>query len=108
MRRAKILSGAILFLAAIGFAVAVDATSEGAYAQGYPLCPAGYYWDPNYGSCLPLNYFYGPPYYVYPDFGFNFFYGGGWGARRGYGVGRGVAPRGGGTHGVGRGGGGRR
>lgn len=100
MRWPRILPKALLFLATIGLAIAVDAMSESAHAQVY--CPAGYYWDPNYG-CLPLSYFYGPPYYVYPDYGFGFFYGPGF---RGYGYGRGVG-RGGGAHGF-RGGGGRR
>ena len=98
MTRAKILQRALLFLTAIGLAVGGDAISESAYGQPYPYyqCPAGYYWDPYYG-CLPLSYFYGPPYYAYPDLGFGFFYG--IGPRYPYGrgaeIGRGVAPRGG-------------
>ena len=97
MTRAKRLSGARLLFAAIGLA-AVSAISQEAYGQASYPCQPGYYWDPNYG-CLPLSYFYGPPTYVYPDFGFGFFYGGGWGGRPGYGYGRGRGP------GVGRGGG---
>lgn len=95
MRRAKIIPRPILLLA-IGLAVAVGAASQGAYGQAYYACPPGYYWSPGYG-CLPLSYFYGPPYYVYPDFGFGFFYGGVWGPGRVYR--RGPAYRGG----VGRG-----
>lgn len=88
-----------LTVVAIAFAILSGAMSEHAEAQVYQ-CPPGYYYDPSYG-CLPLSYFYGPPYsYVYPDFGFDFFYGGGY---RGRGFGRGgVAPRGGGADGFGR------
>ena len=81
-----------------GFAVAVPARAQYVYQ-----CPPGYYYYPNYGCVLP-GYYYAPPYYAYPDFGFDFFYGGGWG---GYYRGRGIAPRGGAPHGaVSHGGGG--
>jgi hypothetical protein len=66
--------------------------------------PDGYYYDPAYG-CEPLSYFYGPPTYVYPDYGFGFFYGGGWG-RGGHGFGHGGGHPGGGFHGGVHGGGG--
>ena len=85
---------AILFVSACGLLFAADAVSGSAEAQAY-VCAPGYYFDPYYG-CLPLNYFYGPPYYVYPDYGFGFFYGP-VGRGRGYG---GIAPHGrGGGHG---------
>lgn len=92
---------ALLFLSASALLFATDAVTPSADAQGY-VCPPGYYFDPYYG-CLPLNYFYGPPYYVYPDFGFGFFYGP---IGRGYRYG-GIGPRGGvaphgGFHGGGR------
>jgi len=93
MRRAKILPKAMLFLVAIGLAIAVDTLPQNAFAQDDYECPPGYYWDPDYG-CLPVGYFYGPPYYVYPDLGFGFFYPG---VPRGYPHGRGprgAAPRG--------------
>jgi len=109
---AKLLANAAAVLAAIGIAVAGDAITGSARAQAYYYyqCPAGYYWDPNYG-CLPLNYFYGPPAYVYPDIGFGFFYGGRWyghpyhGAPHG-GAPHGAPPHGGAPHGAPHGGGG--
>lgn len=78
MRQAKILPSAALFIGGIGLVIAVSVISECASAQTYYQCPDGYYYDPVYG-CEPLSYFYGPPTYVYPDTGFGFFYGGGWG-----------------------------
>ena len=103
MRRAIFVFGALVTLAT-GLTVVAGAMSGRAQAQVYYQCPAGYYFDPSYG-CLPLSYFYGPPYYPYPDFGFDFFYGPGY---RGGGFRPGVGPRGGGARGFGGGGGGRR
>lgn len=64
-------------------AVAGATLSAPAPAQNVPpppvyQCPPGYYYYPDYG-CVPPGYLYGPPYYAYPDFGFEFFYGPGWG-----------------------------
>ncbi len=94
MNRAKILSWGLLVAAALGLAVGA-AMIRPADAQVYPACPYGYYFDPTYG-CLPLNYFYGPPSYVYPGYSFGFFYGGHWGDwHRGHPAPRGGAPHGG-------------
>jgi hypothetical protein len=101
MSRGRTLVGAFRVLLCVGVAFAGAALLAPARAQyGYP-CPPGYYYYPSYG-CVPPNYFYGPPYYAYPDFGFDFFYGSGWGRRWGgsYGHGGGAyhggAPHGGG------------
>jgi hypothetical protein len=112
MRRDTTQTGASAVLLGISLAVAVCVRPGAALAQyGYP-CPLGYYYYPNYG-CVPPGYFYGSPYYAYPDFGFELFYGPGWGRRWGsyYGQGRGLphgggiprggAPPGGGGHGGG-------
>jgi hypothetical protein len=109
MRQAKILPSAALFIGGIGLVIAVSVISESASAQTYFQCPDGYYYDPAYG-CEPLSYFYGPPTYAYPDTGFGFLYGGGWG--RGFRYGghpAGGGHPGGGGHvggGAGHGGGG--
>lgn len=84
MTRARIFPRGFAALAAIWLVVA--AASGCTQDQGYAECSAGYYWYSPYG-CVPLGYFYGPPYYAYPDFGFGFFYGvpprgrGGWDGR---------------------------
>ncbi len=93
MRQAKILPRPALFIGCVGLVIAVLVTSEHVSAQYYYQCPDGYYYDPVYG-CEPLSYFYGPPTYVYPDIGFGFFYGGGWGR----GVAHGGGHPGGGGH----------
>jgi hypothetical protein len=67
-------AAALLFFAL----AAMNTTFNTARAQITPYCGLNMYWDPNYG-CLPLTYFYGPPYYAYPSLGFRFFYGPGWG-----------------------------
>src|SRR3974377_1394254 len=90
MRQAKILPRAALFIGGIGLIIAVSVIFECASAPTYYQCPDGYSYDPVYG-CEPLPYFYGPPTYVYPDTGFGFFYGGGWGRGFRYG---GVHPGG--------------
>ena len=78
MRPLGILARAGL-LFGISLAVPVVAPAQAQY-----VCPDGYYYDPTYG-CVPNDYLTGPPYYyVYPDFGFGFFYGGGW--QRGHGA----------------------
>ena len=59
-------------IALVGIAAPMPAQAQYPYA-----CPPGYYFDPNYG-CVPAAYLYGPPYYPYPYFGYDFFYGGGW------------------------------
>lgn len=118
MNRHPILACAAAVSLGMGLALAGIAAPTSAVAQyTYPYaytCPPGYYYDPVHG-CVPAVYLYGPPYYPYPDFGFDFFYGGGWGRgyrggghpgdfRRGGGV-----PRGGGfAHGGGPHGGGHR
>jgi len=100
MTRDRTLASAILIrlgigLAFAGFVVAAPARAQYAYPYGY-ACPPGYYYDPDYG-CVPPGYYYGAPYYAYPGFGFEFFYGPGWGQRWGrYYAPRGVAPHGGG------------
>lgn len=100
MRQVKILPRTTLFLGAIALVAATLATGQRASAQY--VCPAGYYYLAGYG-CVPLDYSYGPPDYIYPDYGFGFFYGGGWG--RGY-RGGGGYHGGGGFHGGGGGHGG--
>ena len=89
MRPARIVSRAVRFLCGIGLVIASSAISERASAQPYYYqCPPGYYYLAGYG-CAPLSYYYGPPYYAYPNFSFGFFYGGRWGGapyyRYGYG-----------------------
>ncbi len=85
----------------LGLCIALAGVVVPAPARGqYPYqCPPGYYYDPYYG-CVLQGYVYAPPYYVYPDYGFTFFYGGGGGWGGYYGRGGGVAPRGGAPHGA--------
>jgi hypothetical protein len=71
-------------------------------ARAQYACPAYYYYDPTYG-CVPNSYLTWP-YYAYPDYGFDFFYGPGWGGR--WGGYRGGGYHGGGYHGGGAHGGG--
>ena len=79
MRQGKIIPRAARFLCGIGLVIAASAISERASAQPYYYqCPPGYYYLAGYG-CAPLSYYYGPPYYAYPNFSFGFFYGGRWG-----------------------------
>lgn len=103
MCRDRTLASTLLILSGIGLAagglvLCAPARAQNVYQYGY-TCPPGDYYYPNYG-CVPPGYYYPPPYYVYPDFGFDFFYGGGWGRRWGgyYGGGgyRGGGYRGGG------------
>lgn len=62
-------------LGIVGLVLAGSFAAEPATAQVYYYqCPPGYAYRVGYG-CYPLSYFYGPPTYVYPGFGFNFFYG---------------------------------
>ncbi len=69
-------SRAVRLLCCVGLVIAASAISERASAQPYYYqCPYGYYYLQGYG-CAPLSYYYGPPYYAYPDFSFGFFYGG--------------------------------
>ncbi|MFI4948247.1 MAG: hypothetical protein ACHQC9_05560 [Alphaproteobacteria bacterium] len=105
MVQVKILPRTVLLLGSFALLVAASAISQRASAQYAYQCPAGYYYVAGYG-CAPLSYYYGSPGYIYPDTGFGFFYGGGWGGGyRGGGWGRGY--HGGGGHGgVGHGGGG--
>lgn len=113
MRRGRTLASAIVVVLGIGVAFSGFALLAPARAQYGYACPPGYYFYPNYG-CVPSGYLYAPPYYAYPDFGFDFFYGPGWGRRWGgsYGHGGGashggVGHGGGAPHGgVGHGGGG--
>lgn len=92
----------------LGLGAALSGISSIPAAQAQDECPTGYYYDPSYG-CVPDSYLTWP-YYTYPDYGFDFFYGpgwgGGWGGRtyRGYPSGGGY--RGGGHPSGGRGGGG--
>jgi hypothetical protein len=88
----------------VGMALVLSALVPSARAQY--ACPAGYYYDPTYG-CVP-NTYQTWPYYAYPDYGFDFFYGPGWGGRWGGYHGGGRVYGGGGYHGGGggRGGGG--
>lgn len=102
MTRGGILSGTLFVSLLLGGGVAGIAASTSAQAQ-YVACPPGYYFYQGYG-CVPPGYFYGPPYYPYPDLGFEFFYGPGWGGRWGGGRGGGGHPGGGGVHGGGGGG----
>jgi len=82
LRKVTLRAARLLF--GIGLVVAVSALAEHASAQPYYYsCPPGYYYLAGYG-CAPLSYAYGPPYYTYPNSGFDFFYGGNWG---GYGYG---------------------
>ncbi|HUK61377.1 MAG TPA: hypothetical protein VLV50_19250 [Stellaceae bacterium] len=96
MRPAKMLARALFLVSALALVFAADAVSGRASAQ--VVCAYGYYWDPVYG-CVPVPYFYGPPYYAYPDLGFGFFYGPAWrgGHYHGYGPPHG-APHGGSGH----------
>jgi len=96
MRQRNILRRAMLIFSIV-FAITTAATSNDASAQVTIVCPPGYAYLAGYG-CEPLQYFYGPPYYTYPDYGFGLFYG-----RRGWG--RGFGGRGFGGHGFGHGGG---
>jgi hypothetical protein len=99
MNQRSILAYAAAVSLGMGIAFAGIVTSRPAHAQYVYACPPGYYYDPTYG-CVPAAYLYGPPYYAYPDFGFDFFYGGGWGGGyRGHPGGvphGGTAPHGGG------------
>ena len=115
MRRDKTMASTSAVLLGLGLAIAGCMMPVAARAQYGVPCPPGYYFYPNYG-CVPPGYFNGSPYYAYPDFGFDLFYGPGWGRRWGgyYGPGRGFphgggvphggAPHGGGGHGGGHGG----
>ncbi len=104
--RKRSVSRAVRLLCGIGLVIAASAISERASAQPYYYqCPYGYYYLAGYG-CAPLSYYYGPPYYAYPNFSFGFFYGGrhwgGW-PRYGYGghryySGRSFHPGGGHPH----------
>lgn len=86
-----------------GVALVLSAAALIPSARAQYVCPAGYYYDPTYG-CVPNTYL-TYPYYAYPDYGFNFFYGPGWSGRWGaYGGGR--AHGGGAYHGGGGGHGG--
>jgi hypothetical protein len=111
MRQVNILPRTILFLGSFAIVIAASAIYQRASAQYDYQCPDGYYYLAGYG-CAPLSYSYGPPAYVYPDSGFGFFYGGGWGGGRGFrggGGGHGGGGHGGGGHGGGgHGGGGHR
>jgi hypothetical protein len=108
MSRGRTLIGAGLIVFGIALGFAGPLVPVPARAQYVPACPPGYYYYPSYG-CVPPGYFYGPPYYAYPDFGFGFFYGPGWGRQwNGYAHGvpaphggppLGGAPHGGGGHG---------
>jgi hypothetical protein len=80
----KMLTRSILFFCAAGVAIAAAMKAGPAASQPYYSCPAGYSYTPGYG-CLPVGYVSGPPNYVYPSPGFNFFYGGGWGPGYHYG-----------------------
>jgi hypothetical protein len=106
LRKVTLRAARLLF--GIGLVVGVSALAEHASAQPYYYsCPPGYYYLAGYG-CAPLSYAYGPPYYSYPNFGFNFFYGGNWGGY-GYGGGRGYyGGHGGHAYSGGHGGRGRR
>jgi hypothetical protein len=99
MRQGRLLPKLRLALGIVGLVVAASCIPEPAAAQIYYYqCPPGYAYRAGYG-CLPLSYFYGPPTYVYPNYGFGFFYG----PR----IGRGFHPRhpgGRGGHAPGRGG----
>jgi hypothetical protein len=71
---------AILVLLSLGTGGLVAASSACAQYGGY-VCPPGYIYDPYYG-CVPVGYLNTPPYYyAFPDFGFDFLYGGEWGRR---------------------------
>ena len=105
MRQVKISPRTILFLGSLALAAAGLAVGQRASAQYTYQCPAGYYYLAGYG-CAPLSYYYGTPDYAYPDSGFDFFYGGGWGRGRGFRGGGGF--HGGGGHGGGGHGGGHR
>ncbi len=79
MMRKQGASSAVRLLCGIGLVIAASAISGRASAQPYYYqCPYGYYYLAGYG-CAPLSYYYGPPYYAYPNFSFGFFYGGHWG-----------------------------
>jgi hypothetical protein len=97
MMRNQSVSRAARLLCGIGLVIAASTISERASAQPYYYqCPYGYYYLGGYG-CAPLSYYYGPPYYAYPNFSFGFFYGGrGWGGWPHYGHGGRGYYRGGG------------
>jgi hypothetical protein len=74
MTRRNFLSKPKLALGVISLVIVV---AQPAFAQYYDYnyyCPPGYALRVGYG-CMPLSYFYGPPTYAYPGFGFRFFYG---------------------------------
>jgi hypothetical protein len=105
MKRRTTLAGAAGILLGSALGLAGSALTAPALAQYDYTCPAGYYYDPADG-CVPYGYFTGPPYYTYPDYGFGFFYGGGFGQRWGHAGGHGGGHGGGGFHGGGGHGGG--
>ena len=70
-RQAGIIRRLARLLACAG--VLSTTTVRPASAQ-YAPCPDGYGPDPFYG-CIPLGYLYGPLFYPYPVYGFDFFYG---------------------------------
>jgi hypothetical protein len=92
MRPRRILANAAICIVLTGTITTVRVSG-----QIYDQCPAGYYFDPNYG-CLPLSYFYGPPTVTYPYPGFGFFYGGNWSRGAPPGYYRGGGHPGGGVH----------
>ena len=84
MMRKQRASRAVRLLCGLGLAIAASAISQGASAQPYYYqCPYGYYYVAGYG-CAPLSYYYGPPYYAYPNYSFGFFYGRRWGGGGGW------------------------
>jgi hypothetical protein len=101
MREGRLLPKLKLALGIVGLVTAASCMPEPTAAQvyNYPYyyqCPPGYAYRLDYG-CYPLSYFYGPPTYIYPNPGFNFFYGFGIGRGfhgHGHPVGRGVHPGG--------------
>ena len=94
--RTDIHANGRVLLAASVLLAAGGALAPHAQAQTDAACPYGYDWVPDYG-CVAWAYLYGPPYYLYPDYSFSFFYGpyfgwgggywGGWYGRRWYGGG---------------------
>jgi hypothetical protein len=71
----RLLSRLKLTLGVVGLIIGAQPALAQAYNPYYNYyCPPGYALRVGYG-CMPLSYFYGPPTYVYPGFGFNYFYG---------------------------------
>lgn len=95
MRRDRAFALVSYALLALGIGVALAGCVVAAPGPVPLACPAGYYFDPDYG-CVPPAYLYGPPYYAEPGVGFDFFYGGRWGGYDGRAAPppRGGAPRG--------------